>query len=292
MLELFLKYLRFEKRYSDHTVSSYNIDLKQFIEFIEKEFGLKKLNSVNYRIARSWIINLSSENLTSATINRKIASAKSFYKYLISREKLNENPFKKISLLKKEKKLPSFIKEKDIKLMFDQSKFKNNLIDIRNLLILELLYGTGIRLSELINLKIKDCDLNKSQIKVLGKRNKERIIPINKNIKSQLQKYLILRTQKEIKISEYLIITSKYEKSYPMFIYRIVKENLSKTINSEKYNPHILRHTFATHLVNKGANINAIKDLLGHSSLAATQIYTHNSIEKLKETFQTSHPKA
>ena len=126
----------------------------------------------------------------------------------------------------------------------------------------------------------------------MGKRNKERIIPINKNIKSQLQKYLILRTQKEIKISEYLIITSKYEKSYPMFIYRIVKENLSKTINSEKYNPHILRHTFATHLVNKGANINAIKDLLGHSSLAATQIYTHNSIEKLKETFQTSHPKA
>ena len=292
MFELFLKYLRFEKRYSDHTVSSYKIDLKQFIEFIEKEFGLKKLNSVNHKIARSWIINLSSENLTSATINRKIASAKSFYKYLISREKLNENPFKKISLLKKEKKLPSFIKEKDIKLMFDQSKFKNNLIDTRNLLILELLYGTGIRLSELINLKIKDCDLNKNQIKVLGKRNKERIIPINKNIKSQLEKYLILRAQKEIKNSEYLIITSKYEKSYPMFIYRIVKNNLSKTINSEKYNPHILRHTFATHLVNKGANINAVKDLLGHSSLAATQIYTHNSIEKLKETFQTSHPKA
>ena len=176
--------------------------------------------------------------------------------------------------------------------MFDQSKFKNNLIDTRNLLILELLYGTGIRLSELINLKIKDCDLNKNQIKVLGKRNKERIIPINKNIKSQLEKYLILRAQKEIKNSEYLIITSKYEKSYPMFIYRIVKNNLSKTINSEKYNPHILRHTFATHLVNKGANINAVKDLLGHSSLAATQIYTHNSIEKLKETFQTSHPKA
>ena len=292
MFELFLKYLRFEKRYSDHTVSSYKIDLKQFIEFIEKEFGLKKLNLVNHKIARSWIINLSSENLTSATINRKIASAKSFYKYLISREKLNENPFKNISLLKKEKKLPKFIKEKDIKVMFDQSKFKNNLIDTKNLLILELLYGTGIRLSELINLKIKDCDLNKNQIKVLGKRNKERIIPINKNIKSQLEKYLILRAQKEIKNSEYLIITSKYEKSYPMFIYRIVKNNLSKTINSEKYNPHILRHTFATHLVNKGANINAVKDLLGHSSLAATQIYTHNSIEKLKETFQTSHPKA
>ena len=292
MFELFLKYLRFEKRYSDHTVSSYKIDLKQFIEFIEKEFELKKLNLVNHKIARSWIINLSSENLTSATINRKIASAKSFYKYLISREKLNENPFKNISLLKKEKKLPKFIKEKDIKVMFDQSKFKNNLIDTRNLLILELLYGTGIRLSELINLKIKDCDLNKNQIKVLGKRNKERIIPINKNIKSQLEKYLILRAQKEIKNSEYLIITSKYEKSYPMFIYRIVKNNLSKTINSEKYNPHILRHTFATHLVNKGANINAVKDLLGHSSLAATQIYTHNSIEKLKETFQTSHPKA
>ena len=292
MLELFLKYLRFEKRYSSHTVSSYKIDIDQFTEFIGEKFELKEFNSVNYKIARSWIINLSSKNLTSTTINRKIASVKSFYKYLISREKLNTNPFKKISLLKKEKKLPKFIKEKDIKVMFDQSKFENNLIDIRNLLILELLYGTGIRLSELINLKIKDCDLNKNQIKVLGKRNKERIIPINKNIKYQVEKYLILRTQKEVKESEYLIITSKYKKSYPMFIYRIVKENLSKTINSEKYNPHILRHTFATHLVNKGANINAVKDLLGHSSLAATQIYTHNSIEKLKETFIKSHPKA
>ncbi len=292
MLELFLKYLRFEKRYSDHTVSSYKIDLQQFENFIKEEFNLKQFNSVNHRTARSWIINLSSENLAPTTINRKIASVKAFYKYLISREKLNKNPFKKITLLKKEKKLPKFIKEKDIKIMFDQSKFENNLTDFRNLLILELLYGTGIRLSELINLKIKDCDLNKSQIKVLGKRNKERIVPINNSIKSQLKKYLILRTEKEINESEYLIITSKYEKSYPMLIYRIVKENLSKTINSEKYNPHILRHTFATHLVNKGANINAVKDLLGHSSLAATQIYTHNSIEKLKETFKASHPKA
>ena len=254
--------------------------------------GIKAYNPIiSGQLTRNEI-NLSSENLAPTTINRKIASVKSFYKYLISREKLKENPFKKITLLKKEKKLPKFIKEKDIKIMFDQSKFENNLTDIRNLLILELLYGTGIRLSELINLKIKDCDLNKNQIKVLGKRNKERIVPINKSIKYQLEKYLILRTEKEINQSEYLIITSKYEKSYPMLIYRIVKENLSKTINSEKYNPHILRHTFATHLVNKGANINAVKDLLGHSSLAATQIYTHNSIEKLKETFKESHPKA
>ena len=171
------------------------------------------------------------------------------------------------------------------------SNFKNNLKEMRNLLILELLYGTGIRLSELINLKIKDININKNEIKVLGKRNKERIIPINNNIRLQLNKYLKLRKEQDNRC-EYLLITSKDKKSYPMLIYRIVKENLSNIINSEKYNPHLLRHTFATHLINKGANINAIKDLLGHSSLAATQVYTHNSIEKLKKTFQKSHPKA
>ena len=211
---------------------------------------------------------------------------------MITREKIKNNPLKKIPSLKKERKLPKFIKEDEMIMMFDKSRFKNNILDMRNLLILELLYGTGIRLSELINLNINDFNIKKDQIKVLGKRNKERIIPVNKNIKLQIDKYLKLRQNQNDNRCEFLITTSKFQKSYPMLIYRIVKENLLKIINSEKYNPHLLRHTFATHLVNKGANINAIKDLLGHSSLAATQIYTHNSIEKLKKTFKASHPKA
>ncbi len=291
MIELYLKYLQFEKRFSSHTVLNYKIDLYQFKNFLVSSYNIQNLECANHKVIRAWIINLSSKKLAASSINRKIASLKSFYKYLITRDKIKDNPLKKIPSLKKEKKLPKFIKESDMKMVFDKSKFKNNIKEIRNLLILELLYGTGIRLSELINLKIKDINANKNEIKVLGKRNKERIIPINNNIRLQLNKYLKLRKDQN-NSCEYLLITSKGKKSYPMLIYRIVKENLSNIINSEKYNPHLLRHTFATHLINKGANINAIKDLLGHSSLAATQIYTHNSIEKLKKTFQKSHPKA
>ena len=292
MIELFLKYLKFEKRFSDHTIKSYKIDLFQFEKFLLKQYKIHKIESSDYKTIRSWIINLSSNDFTSTTINRKIASLKSFFKYLISREKINKNPSKKIPSLKKERRLPKFIKENDMKLIFDKSKFENNELDMRDLLILELLYGTGIRLSELINLKLRDYDKTKSQIKVLGKRNKERIIPLNKNVELQIIKYLNLRKKQNNSFSEFLITTSKLKKSYPMMIYRIVKENLSKVINSEQYNPHMLRHTFATHLINKGADINAVKDLLGHSSLASTQIYTQNSIEKLKKTFQDSHPKA
>ena len=291
MIELYLKYLQFEKRFSSHTVLNYKIDLYQFKNFLVKSYNIQNLEFADHKIIRAWIINLSSKKLAASSINRKIASLKSFYKYLISRDKIKDNPLKKIPSLKKEKKLPKFIKEDDMKMVFDKSKFKNNIKEIRNLLILELLYGTGIRLSELINLKIKDINSNKNEIKVLGKRNKERIIPINNSIRLQLDNYLKLRKDQN-NSCEYLLITSKGKKSYPMLIYRIVKENLSNIINSEKYNPHLLRHTFATHLINKGANINAIKDLLGHSSLAATQIYTHNSIEKLKKTFRESHPKA
>jgi len=292
MIELFLKYLKFEKRFSDHTIKSYKIDLFQFEKFLLKQYKIHKIESSDHKTIRSWIINLSSNDFTSTTINRKIASLKSFFKYLISREKINKNPSKKIPSLKKERRLPKFIKENDMKLIFDKSKFENNELDMRDLLILELLYGTGIRLSELINLKLRDYDKTKSQIKVLGKRNKERIIPLNKNVELQIIKYLNLRKKQNNSFSEFLITTSKLKKSYPMMIYRIVKENLSKVINSEQYNPHMLRHTFATHLINKGADINAVKDLLGHSSLASTQIYTQNSIEKLKKTFQDSHPKA
>ena len=291
MIELYLKYLQFEKRFSSHTVLNYKIDLYQFKNFLVSSYNTQNLECADHKIIRAWIINLSSKKLAASSINRKIASLKSFYKYLITRDKIKDNPLKKIPSLKKEKKLPKFIKESDMKMVFDKSKFKNNIKEMRNLLILELLYGTGIRLSELINLKIKDINSNKNEIKVLGKRNKERIIPINNSIRLQLNNYLKLKKDQN-NSCEYLLITSKGKKSYPMLIYRIVKENLSNIINSEKYNPHLLRHTFATHLINKGANINAIKDLLGHSSLAATQIYTHNSIEKLKKTFRESHPKA
>ena len=201
------------------------------------------------------------------------------------------NPTANINSLKTDQKIPNFIKEKDINYLFDNLKVENNFEGQRDLLILELLYGTGIRISELINLKTKNINITKKEIKVLGKRNKERIVPIHDHILNQIDRF---RNKKnDIKSDhKYLLCTKKGDQLYPMLIYRIVKKHLSSLINSKKYNPHLLRHTFATHILNKGGDLNSIKDLLGHESLAATQIYTHNSIEKLKETFKASHPRA
>ena len=216
---------------------------------------------------------------------------KSFFKFLVKRDLIKKNPSSHINSLKTDQKIPSFIKERDINFLFKNIDTKEDFTGQRDLLILELLYGTGIRISELINIKISDINFTKKEIKVIGKRNKERIIPLHNNAIYQTKKYLKL-AEKEGYKNQYLLFTKKGEKIYPMLVNRIVKKHLSTLIKSKKYNPHLLRHTFATHILNKGGDLNSIKDLLGHSSLAATQVYTHNSIEKLKETFNSSHPRA
>ena len=291
MKDAFIKYLKFEKRLSDHTILSYDNDLKQFESFFKTYSTNKEIKTTDKRAIRSWIVELSLKNLSPKSINRKIATLKSFFKFLIKREVIEINPSTNITSLKTDQKIPNFLKEKDVNFLFDNLILEKNFIGERDMMILELLYGTGIRISELINLKTRNINLPKKEMKIMGKRKKERIIPLHQQIISQIKKYLDKKN--EIKSThEFLLCTNKGKKLYPMLIYRIVKKHLSSLINSKKYNPHLLRHTFATHILNKGGDLNSIKDLLGHESLAATQIYTHNSIEKLKETFKASHPRA
>ena len=291
MKDKFLRHLKFEKRVSENTIKSYDNDLSQFLTFSEKYENNRKLSSIDNKTIRAWIIELSTKNLSNKSINRKIASIKSFFKFLIKRQIIKKNPSTLVKSLKAKQTLPLFLKEKDLVGLFKTINLSNTLDEIRSDLILELLYGTGIRINELINLKSKNLDLIRNEIKVFGKRNKERILPINQNIVSKAKLYLNHKKRKFSK-SEFVFLTDKGNKLYPMMVYRIVKKCLSSLINSEKYNPHLLRHSFATHILNKGGDLNAIKDLLGHESLAATQIYTHNSIEKLKETHKKSHPRA
>ena len=291
MKDAFIKYLKFEKRLSDHTILSYDIDLKQFECFFKTYSTNKEIKTTDKRAIRSWIVELSLKKLSPKSINRKIATLKSFFKFLIKRDVIEINPTTNITSLKTDQKIPNFLKEKDVNFLFDNLILEKNFNGERDMMILELLYGTGIRISELINLKTRNINLPKKEMKIMGKRKKERIIPLHQQIISQIKKYLDKKN--EIKSThEFLLCTNKGKKLYPMLIYRIVKKHLSSLINSKKYNPHLLRHTFATHILNKGGDLNSIKDLLGHESLAATQIYTHNSIEKLKETFKASHPRA
>tara|TARA_B100000614_G_scaffold48559_2_gene41650 strand:- start:934 stop:1812 length:879 start_codon:yes stop_codon:yes gene_type:complete len=291
MKDKFLRHLKFEKRVSENTIKSYDNDLSQFLTFSEKYENNRKISSIDNKTIRAWIIELSTKNLSNKSINRKIASIKSFFRFLIKRQIIKKNPSTLVKSLKAKQTLPLFLKEKDLISLFKTINISNTLDEARSDLILELLYGTGIRINELINLKSKNLDLIRNEIKVFGKRNKERILPINQNIVSKAKLYLNHKKRKFSK-SEFVFLTDKGNKLYPMMVYRIVKKCLSSLINSEKYNPHLLRHSFATHILNKGGDLNAIKDLLGHESLAATQIYTHNSIEKLKETHKKSHPRA
>ena len=291
MKDAFLKYLSFEKRLSPHTITSYRNDLEQFLHFYKKYSFNDSIQKIDKRVIRSWIVELSLQDLSPKSINRKLATLKSFFKYLIKRCSIKLNPTSGINSLKTNQKIPEFIKEKDMMYLFDNLELEDSFKGIRDLLILELLYGTGIRISELINLKLSDVNFLKKEIKVLGKRNKERIIPLHNKSIEQIERFIQKKEELSIETTE-LICTEKGEKTYPMLVSRSVKKHLSSLINSKKYNPHLLRHTFATHILNKGGDLNSIKDLLGHKSLAATQIYTHNSIEKLKETFKKSHPRA
>ncbi|MEP6682124.1 MAG: site-specific tyrosine recombinase/integron integrase [Parafilimonas sp.] len=285
----FLNYLRFQKRYSRHTIISYENDLEQFLVFLEDNFDAPSFPNINSSIVRSWLASLKEKNLTSKSINRKISTLKSFFKFLMKEGLVETTPMSIISSPKIGKRLPVYVEEKDMQTLFEYIEFTNDWQGQTEKLILQLFYYTGMRVSELIGLKESQFDIANSQIKVLGKGNKERIIPVNKEMLDALTGYI---NNKPENSANNIFVNEKGKTLYAKQVYNFVKKNLALVTTVKKKSPHILRHSFATHLANNGADLNAVKELLGHSSLAATQIYTHNSIEKLKEVFKKAHPKA
>ena len=291
MVESFIKYLQFEKRFSPHTVTAYTHDLQQLSEFLIETFEIVKIEEAVHTHLRSWVVHLMDSDLTPRSVNRKIVSIKSFFKFLQRREFVEANPATRLKSLKVPKDLPNFVQEAEMDTLLDQLEFSDDFQGQRNKLMLELLYATGIRLSELIGLTDDSINSYERTIKVLGKRNKERIIPLHSEVIEQIAHYKQLRNV-ENPTSNCFLVTDSGNDLYPQFVYKTVKFYLSQVTTLSKTSPHVLRHTFATHLLNKGADLNAVKDLLGHASLASTQVYTHNSIEKLKAVFDQAHPKA
>lgn len=293
MIEKFLNYIKYEKRYSDHTLVAYQHDLNQFQSFLEKEFEVLHLSEATYPMIRGWVVFLMTEGHTATSVNRKTTSLRSFFKFLLKEGVITENPMLRLKTPKNKRSLPVFVEESDMSHLLDHVVFEEDFSGYRDRIVLEILYGTGLRLSELINLKIGDYNQYDRQLVVSGKGNKQRIVPIHSALASAMGTYLEqLYSFTGSNPGLPFIVTDKGKEVYPMFIYRLVKHYLGQITTLEKKSPHVLRHTFATHLLNKGADLNAIKELLGHSSLAATQVYTHNSLEKLKSVFNQAHPKA
>ena len=284
----FIKYLSAEKRFSEHTITSYSTDLDQFSIFLTEEYQISnEVSEISFQIVRSWIASLLEKGVTPRSVNRKISTLKTYFKFLIRENVISESPMLKIVAPKSKKRLPVFIEENQIENLLNEVEFDEGFIGERDKLIIELFYVTGIRLSELINIKIFDINFSNSLIKVLGKRNKERLIPLSINIVNELQTFV-----KKHNLNNYLFTNLGGTKVYTKLVYRVVKKYIGKISSVNKKSPHILRHTFATHMLNNGADINAIKELLGHSNLSATQVYTHNTIEKLKTVYKQAHPRA
>ena len=290
-LESFLNFLRYEKRYSQHTIISYQNDLEQFAAYIDKTFETQQASEVSHFYIRSWMAQLSDNGIQPRSINRKLSALKSFYKFLMKRGEAEKNPTLKIVSPKTSKRLPAYVEQDKMENLFAGIEFAADFAGMRDRIMLELLYSTGMRRAELMNLRQADIDFGHRYLKVLGKGNKERLIPFDRKLQDNLQAYL-KEAGHLYPHCEWLLINDKGEKMSPEAIYRTVKKYLSMVTTLDKRSPHVLRHSFATHLSNNGADLNAIKELLGHSSLAATQVYTHNNIEKLKDIFKQSHPKA
>ncbi len=293
LLNHFKDYLLLEKNYSPHTITSYLNDLSDFESFIHSIYNIE-LQIVQTKQVRHWISKLSERKMSETSINRKIASLKSFYKFLLKTKVIDRNPLTGIGSLKTGKKIPLPFSENEMNSLFDEDLFNEDFEGIRDKFIIHLFYTTGIRRTELINIKNSDIDKYKKELKVLGKRNKERIIPLLLSTMTILDEYEQVKNKffDDSFNDEYLFITKKGKKMYDMLVYRIIKSYLSRVSIKHKKSPHMLRHTFATHLLNKGADLNSIKELLGHSSLAATQIYTHSSIQELKKVYKDAHPRS
>ena len=291
-LQSFISYLLLEKNYSEHTASAYKNDIQSFADFCRDEYVFENINNIEYNIIRNWIISLVNTDISNRSVNRKVASLKAYYKFLQRIGSIDTNPLAKHKALKTSKKVEVPFSEEEMQRILSQIPFKDDFEGRRDKLIIELLYTTGIRRSELINLKINDVDLTGRSIKVLGKRNKERIIPLLAPTIDLFLSYFLYRNALEsILDKEYVFLARSGNKIYETLVYRIIKGYFSKVSSKVKRSPHILRHTFATHLLNKGADLNSVKELLGHSSLASTQVYTHNSIAELKKVHSSAHPR-
>jgi len=289
----FLDYLKFQKRYAQHTIISYENDLSGFVDFIEKQYGSLSPKELKPTFIRSWLAALKGQDFSSKTINRKISALKTFFKYLLKQGVIETSPMTTIVSPKQSKRLPEYVERKDIGTLFDHVEFSDDWKGNTERMVFELLYNTGIRQAELIGLKENAIDFQRGLIRVLGKGSKERIIPVSAALTSRIKNYIDAKKKEmENPNREFLLVKEDGKKLYPKWVYNSVRKYLSLVTTIDKKSPHVLRHTFATHLSNNGADLNAIKELLGHSSLAATQIYTHNTIEKLKDVYKKAHPKA
>ena len=292
-IRAFIDYLKFEKRYSVHTIISYQTDLSSFFEYLGKQYGELLLKEITHSFIRSWLADLKEKKLTSKSINRKISTLRSFFKYHLKRGAITVMPTVNIIAPKISKRLPVFVKEADTKQLLETLNASTE--DWKTLnarMLISLFYATGMRLSELINLKEKQLDPARSQLRVLGKGNKERIIPVSKELFVEIRKYQDLKRKTFETKEEVLLVTERGRRLYPKYAWLLVNKYLGQASTLDKKSPHVLRHTFATHLMNNGADLNAVKELLGHASLAATQVYTHNTIEKLKDVHKKAHPRA
>ncbi len=289
----FLQYIQFEKHFSPHTIDAYRKDLAQFFLFLKDQLELTKVEQITHHHVRSWVVDLMSREMSTRTIRRKLSTLKTYFRFLQKRGYVTQNPMLKVNTPKVSKRLPSVVKIESLQLLFDRLEFGDDFSGCRNRLILEILYSTGLRRSELIQLKLGDIDLVQRQLKVMGKGSKERLVPFGVDLSRTITAYLEQREAQFLNSKhKQLLLTDQGKPVYPKLVYNIVKRYLSMVTTVEQRSPHVLRHSFATHLSENGADLNAIKTLLGHSNLAATQIYTHNSIEKLKKVYQQAHPKA
>jgi integrase/recombinase XerC len=289
----FADYLTFEKRYSGHTIKSYRDDLDAFAVYVGEQFGGMELRAITAAIVRSWLASLKDAGLSSRSVNRKISSLRSFYKYLLRVGVVELSPMGAIIGPKAGKRLPVFVEEQDMVVLFEEVCFPDDWEGLTDRLLLALLYHTGMRLSEVVGLKERLVDSGNRTIKVLGKGNKERVIPVDVLLVRMVEKYKEKKGQLGAGVDrEVLLVGKQGKKLYPKYVYRVVRAYLAQVTTIGKKSPHVLRHTFATHLMNAGAELNSVKELLGHASLAATQVYTHNTIEKLKDVYKRAHPKA
>lgn len=295
VMEEFLDFLRYEKRFSPHTVVAYQTDLTQFAAYLRQEYEVAEPAQATHPLIRGWVVSLMGQNLDARTVNRKMACLRSYYKFLLRAQRIATNPMLRIKAPKMAKKLPEFVPEESLNRLLNTFEFEENFAGLRDQLVLETLYGTGIRLAELLGIMDNDLDVSARTVRVTGKGNKQRLVPLNPSLLLVLEKYRAARLD-EFGPSEggrALLRTDKGEPLYEKLVYRIVKKYLSQVSTSAAHqHPHALRHAFATHLLGKGADLNAIKELLGHASLAATQVYTHLSVDRLKSVFEQAHPRA